>query len=123
MFGVDVSISTICKTLQYMGCTRRVIRHVAGQCSDALRAKFMADVALYNPSMFVWIYATGCNRRNAIKKYAYGMRGKTPCDHRILICGKRYSVIIVMSTSGVLDAYTVESTVNAAVFERFARKI
>ena len=31
IFGVTVSLSTICKTLRLMGCSRRVIRHVAIQ--------------------------------------------------------------------------------------------
>ena len=72
--------------------------------------------------MFVWIDETGCDRRNATRKYAYSMRGITPCDHRILIRGQRYSVITVLSMKGVLDAYIVESTVNGDVFEEFARK-
>ena len=36
MFGVTVSVSTICRTLRIMGCCRRVIRHVAMQQSDEL---------------------------------------------------------------------------------------
>ena len=122
MFGVQVSISTICKTLRSIGCSRQVMRHVAAQRSDDLRAKFMADIAPYDPSMFVWVDETGCDRRNSIRKYAYGVQGITPCEHRILIRGQRYSVITVMSVKGVLDAYIVESTVNGDVFEEFVRK-
>ncbi len=122
VFEVQVSVPTICKTLHYMGCTRQVIRHIAAQRSEVLMAKFMADVAMYDPQMLVWIDETGCDRRNATRKYAYSLRGITPCDHRILIRGQRYSVITVMSMKGVLDAYVVESSVNGDVFEEFARK-
>lgn len=122
MFTVEVSVPTICKTLRYMGCTRQVVRHIAAQRSETLMAKFMAKVAMYDPSMLIWIDETGCDRRNATRKYAYGIRGVTPCDHRILIRGQRYSVITVMSVRGVLDAYIVESSVNGEVFEEFTRK-
>ena len=65
-YGVRVHVSTICRTL--MGCTRQVIRYVALQQSEAMRAKFMAEVSLYDPSMLVWIDESGCNRRNSIRK-------------------------------------------------------
>ena len=38
-----------------MGCTRQVIRSVAIQQSDAMRAKFMAEVSIYDPSMFLGV--------------------------------------------------------------------
>ena len=28
-FGIDVCVSTLCKTLRHMGCTRQVMQHVA----------------------------------------------------------------------------------------------
>ena len=46
IFGVRVHISTICRTLKFMSCTRQVIRRVVIQRSDAMRAKFMADISL-----------------------------------------------------------------------------
>ena len=40
-FGVRVSAATICRTLKFMGCTRKRMRHVALQQSQSMRAKFM----------------------------------------------------------------------------------
>ena len=53
-FGVRVGMSTICRTLKFMGCSRQVMHHIAIQRSDSLRAKFMAKICMYDPSMFVW---------------------------------------------------------------------
>ena len=50
-FGVNVSVVTFCKTLNYMGCTRQVLRHVALQQSDEQRVCFMAEVSAFDPSM------------------------------------------------------------------------
>jgi len=52
-----VSAATTCRTLQFMGCTRQVIRSVAIQQSDAMRAKFMTEISIYDPSMFLWLDA------------------------------------------------------------------
>ena len=60
-YGVRVHVSTICRTLKFMGCTRQVILHVALQQSEAMRANFMAEVSLYDLSMLVWIAESGCN--------------------------------------------------------------
>ncbi len=62
--GTTVSLSTICRTLRYMGCTRQVIQHVALQRNDEMRAKFMAEVSAYDPSMLLWIDESGCDQRN-----------------------------------------------------------
>ena len=51
--GETVSSSTLCRTLQSMGCMRQVIHHVAMQRDDELRARFMARITMYEPSMFL----------------------------------------------------------------------
>lgn len=120
-FGVSVSVATFCKTLKYMGCTRQVMRHVALQQSDEQRARFMAEVSVYDPSMLIWIDESGCDRRHSRRKRAYSLRGITPVDHRLLIRGTRYSAIPVMSTQGIHDICLVEGSVNGEVFESFVR--
>ena len=83
--GVLVSSSTICRTLKSMGCSRQCKHFVAIQQCPILRARFMAEISMYDPSMLIWIDETGCDRRNTIRKYAYGVRGIPLCDHRLLI--------------------------------------
>ena len=60
IFGVYVCVSTICRTLvKMMGCTRQAMRRIAIQKSDEQRAKFMADISLYDVSMLVWLDESG----------------------------------------------------------------
>lgn len=84
MFGVPVSLATICKTLRLTGCTRQCMHHIALQQSDTLRAQFMAMISIYDPSMLVWLDESGCDHHNTIRKYAYSRRGMPLKDHRIL---------------------------------------
>lgn len=120
-FGVHVSLSTICRTLKYMGCTRQVIQRIALQRSDEKRARFMAEVSAYDPSMLIWIDESGCDRRNYIRKRGYSVRGMTPQDHCLMIRGIRYSAIPVMSMDGIHDITIFEGNVNGDRFENFVK--
>ena len=94
MFRVSVSKATICRTLRYMGCTRRAMHHVALQLSEVCRGRFVAEVSiiLYDPSMLIWLDETGCDGRNTIRKYGYSLRGmpltrlSTTCTRCSLFC-------------------------------------
>ena len=117
--GISVSNATICRTLKYMGCTRQAMHHVALQQSNVARAKFMVEISMYDPPMLVWLDESECDRRHTIRKYGYSLRGKPMSDHRILVRGKRYSVIPIVSLEGIHDVYITEGTVNGEKFTNF----
>ena len=119
--GICVSDSTICRTLRYMGCTRQAMHQVALQQSDASRARFMAEISVYDPSMLVFLDESGCDRRHTIRKYGYSLRGMPMSDRRILIRGTRYSVIPILSLEGIHDCYITDGTVNGEKFTAFVR--
>ena len=104
-----------------MDCTRPVIQYIAVQCSDDLRAKFMAVVPVYDPSMLIWVDGSGCDRRHCLRKRTYSMRGMTPRDHRLLVQGTRYSAIPVVSLEGINDVCIIEGAVNGNKFEQFIK--
>ena len=62
--------------------------------------------------MFLWIDETGCDLRNAVRKYGYGIRGLLPQDYSLKLRGKRYSAIGILSSEGIKDVYLAESGVN-----------
>jgi len=66
LFRTRISVATICRTLRFIGCSRQVMHRVAIQQSDTFRARFMADIAVYDPRMFVWIDETGSHRGNTL---------------------------------------------------------
>ena len=115
-FGIPMDVVTICRT---MSCTWQVIQRIALQRSEERRAKFMAEVSMYDPSMLVWINESGCNRHNCRRKCGYSVRGRTPQDHCLIVRGTRYSAILVMSLEGIHDLYLAEGNVNGDVFETF----
>ena len=103
--------------------TRQIIQHVALQQSDCKRAEFIANfMMVFDTSLCVWIDETGCDQKNAQRKYGYGIRGQTLRDFSLKLRGKRYSAISVLSTEGVEDTYITEGTVNGDVFQDFVQK-
>ena len=120
-FGVKVSAATICRTLIFMGCTRQRMHHVILQQSQSMKAKFMAEISIYDPSMFLWIDESGFDNRNSIRKFGYSLRGMHPVDHRLLVGGVNYSAVPVMSATEIHDLYLVEGSVNGERFEYFVR--
>lgn len=50
-------------------------QHITLQRNDDCRARFMAEVSVYNPAMLVWVDESGCDKRNCVRKQAYSIRG------------------------------------------------
>ena len=122
VFGVTISVPTVCRTLKSMGCSRQVMRQIALQRSESLRAHFMSEVSVYDPAMLVWLDESGCDRRHAARKYGYSIRGIPVCDHRILIRGKRYTSIPILSMQGIHDVFITEGTTNGEKFAEFVEE-
>ena len=118
--GIVMHLSTICRAVRKLGFTRQKMQHIALQQSEAERIKFIAEVmAVFHHSLIVWIDETGCDRRNSLRKYAYGIRGQTPRDYQLQMRGVRYSAIGILSSNGIDDVYITEGSVNGDTFLHF----
>ena len=74
--GLKVSAALICNFLKKTNFTRKKMQLIAAQRDEELRSTFVIDVTIYVRRLIVFIDETGCDRRNAIRRYAYGLRGK-----------------------------------------------
>jgi len=117
--GTLEDCSTICRSLKRLGFSRQHICHITLQQSDNERMEFLAEIAAFEPRMLVWLDETGCNRRNGLRKYGYGLQGLPPKDFTLKIGGHHYSAIGIMTTDGVEDVYVTEKSVNGEKFMDF----
>ena len=62
------------------------------------------------------------DRRNALRKYGYDIRGQPPQEHTLILRGKRYSAIGILSTEGVEDVYITDGTVDGDKFLEFVQQ-
>ena len=64
------SASTLYRTMKRLCFTRKRLKFVALQRSDVPRAEFQAEVSMYNSNMFLFVDETGCDRKDAARKYS-----------------------------------------------------
>ena len=58
-------------------------------------------MAVFHHLVILWIDETGCNRRNSLRKYAYGIRGQAPQDYQLKMRGVHYSATGILSSDGI----------------------
>ena len=102
----------ICSFLHKSGFHHQKMVLVTEQRDDYLRSVFIHDTALYKPEMFILLDETGADKRNAIRKYGYSVRGKPAISHVFFDRGGHLSAIAAMSSRGFLDVKLVEGGVN-----------
>ena len=74
----------------------------------------MAEVLQYK-KMFIWVDETGSDRCDRARKFGYSIR-EAPVHHRWLVRGRRVSVIVAISTDGVLEYELTSDSVNGENF-------
>ena len=117
-----VDASTICRCLHRIGLSHQKIKYYCMSRSENKRAEFWAEISHFDPSMIVWVDETGCELRNALRKYGYGIRGMAPQDFVLKLRGNRYSAVGILTTGGIEDVFITEGNVNGEVFLNFVRK-
>ena len=76
---------------------------------------------MYFPLLVYWkcttlVDETGCERRDAIRKYGYGLRGTPSKCQKLLVRGECISVNAAMTSSCVLDLKIVRRGVTGDDF-------
>ena len=122
IMGTDVSAATICRFLHSCGFSRTNICSVAAQRNEELRARYVTEVALYTQDMLVFVDETGSDRRDAMRKFGYSLRGQRCVAKRLLVRGERVSAIATISIDGILDYKFVRGTNNGETFQEFIEK-
>ena len=117
--GVQVSVSTIYRTLKRLGLTRKKLRHISIRQCDQAREQFMTEMAYLDADMIVWLDETGNDQKSGRRNYGYHLRGMVPTSYHLTMRGKRLSTIAIMSTRGIEDFDTYDESITGDVFGDF----
>ena len=120
---LDIDTSTIGRFLHSSGFTHQKLCLVALQRDEFHRHKFTVDVSAYETDMLIFLDETGGDRRNAVRKRGYSMRGIPLKKHTLLVRGERVSAIAIMSLSGMIDVSISTGTTNGDEFYTFVEKV
>ena len=119
---VDIHVSNICRFLHQSRFTRQRLRIAAIQRDEFLRQQYISEVSIYNSEMLIFLDETGADRRNALQRYGYSMRGKPIVSHQLLVRGDHLSGIAFISMNGLLDVKVVRGATNSDVFYSFVEE-
>ena len=120
--GMFVSEATICRTIKRFGFSRKKMKYTALQRSDLIRAEYQAEIAIYDPSMLVFVDESGTDQRNAIRHFGYALRGYSPRSFKFLSRGKRLSAIAALTVSKLLCYELHEQNVDGDTFYLFVQR-
>ena len=59
------------------------------------------------------------DKRSSLRKYGYALRGKQAIAEKVLVRGKRHSVISAMGMDGILDILITRQSVDGNLFYEF----
>lgn len=116
---LDIDVSTICRFLHESNFRYQKLSVVSLQRDVLCRQKYINDVSLYNPDMFIFVDETGSDIRNSVRRYGYSLRGMPLEYPTMFVRGERTSAIAMMSIRGILDVYVTQGTTNGDTFCRF----
>ena len=109
---IEEEESTICKFLHSQGFTQQKTQIVAKQSDEFEFCRYGTELTIYKADMFIFLDETGCNRRNAMRRYVYSWRRQPARTHKLLVRNQHLNLITFMSIEGILDSKVVKDTVD-----------
>jgi hypothetical protein len=107
-YGVNLSRSTIGRTLKRVGWTKKVTQNIAKERNQDLRDDYIERRSHYKPEQMVFIDESGSDSGLAILGRGYAPKGVTPVQIKRFHRGKRVQF---------LPAYTVDGVIYSEVYE------
>ena len=95
------------------------MHHVAIQQSESMRVKFMAEISIYGPTMFLWTDKSGFDNRNSIRRFGYSLRGMRLGFWSEKLGTQLYQ--LCQPLEYMIYSYLAEGSVNDERFEYFVR--
>ena len=89
------------------------------QRDDTLRQQVVSDVSLHNRETLLFVDETGTDRKDAIRKYGYSLRGKPLKAQKLLVRGEHISCIAAISMQGIVALKIARGSVDGDTFYNF----
>ena len=120
--GTSVCTATICNFLHKQDFSRHKLTFAAQQRNEELRSLYLSEISVLDPHMFVFVDETGSDKRLALRRYGYSLKGTRAIAEKALIRGKRFSTIAAICMDGVIDVQITTDSVNGEKFCEFIER-
>lgn len=119
--GVSVSTSTLSRTSDRLGLSRKRLAHRASERNPLLRATWIAEHGGYPMSYYLWLDESGIDELTCQRRTGWARKGVAPVQQQTFIRGTKYSVLPVLTSSGIPVMEIVEGSINKDVFINFLK--
>ena len=123
--GVYVSISTLMRTLRRLHFSNKRVSVKALERDELRRAVFMNRIGaeVPDPWMLMFTDESAKNDRTYARRYGWSKVGTRCVQRQCFICGKRYSILPVLTLDSVITYDIIEGSVTSERFIRFLREL
>ncbi|GBC06294.1 hypothetical protein RclHR1_06740010 [Rhizophagus clarus] len=99
--GKRASISTLWRSLRYLGITRKKLQKEAYERSEIIRAHYLGVIGeSYIPNQLIFIDESAKNERSLSRFYGYSPQNIQACKKVVFIQGKRYTILPALTPDG-----------------------
>ena len=119
--NIEVSISTLSRTLSHLAITHKSIAKEAAERNEHLRATWQIAMAQYDPQQLVFIDEAGVDDQTNFRKNGWAPLGQTCVRRTSFLRGRKYSILPALSVDGIVALDIFEGSVNREYFLMFLR--
>jgi transposase len=118
---VEISISTLSRTLGRLDMTNKRIAKEAIERDELLRATWQVEMAQYDPHQIVFIDEAGVDNHTNVRRNGWAPLGQACVRRTSFLRGQKYSILPALGLDGILALDIFEGSVNRERFIGFLR--
>ena len=119
--GMEISISTVHRTLKRRGITLKKVEKVASERDPLKVADYIRRISRYTQEQLVFVDECSKDDRTCFRQYGRGPSGQTVTVRGPFIRGDRYSLLPALDVNGIFAYKTVKGSFTKARFYDFIR--
>jgi len=120
---VHISLATISRTLTRIQYSKKSLSHRAAERNEELRTLWELEIAeLDDPDFFVFINESAVDNRTVQHSNGWSHVGGRSVSWCAFFRGKRHSILLALSSDGIIALDIFEGSVNKERFLQFLHK-
>lgn len=116
---IDVSISTLSRTLRRISLSHKSVAREAAERNDLLRNTWWAECADIPKEYWVWLDEAGVDDLSNQRTAGWSLLGRACVRRALFFRGQRYSLLPAFTTQGIIALDLFEGSVNKERFLQF----
>jgi len=122
--GINISVSTLLRTLRRIHFSNKDVSIRALERNDMDRAIYMNKFSelISDPAMVMFVDEAARNKKNPTRKRGWSLTGRRCFQRRCFVRGKRYSILPVLTLDGIIAHDIIPGSVTSDRFVQFLRE-